>query len=467
MGMVAIFSLSWLACGQQVDPSVYNKAAANPGFYHVAQKDLTDIMVHDIFSPPVASRVYSYCNIAAYEALQPAFPEYKSLAGQLTDLSPVPQPDASQEINHSLAAMQAFLKMKRKLVFSQEKIEAFETEIYAKFRATGMPEDVFERSIAYGNEVAAHITAWADKDNYKETRTAPRYNVTTAVGRWTPTPPDYMDAIEPHWNTIRPFIIDSATQFIPVRPTALAMNPDGKGLDKSSKFYEELMEVYTAVKDRTPETEEIAEFWDCNPFATEHIGHVVYAIKKISPGGHWMGITSQVLRKEEADLMKSVAVYTSVSIALADAFISCWDEKYRSNLIRPETVINEHIDPDWRPLLQTPPFPEYTSGHSVISTAAALTLTNWFGDSYGFADSTEVEFDLPVRSYDSFLAASQEAAVSRLYGGIHYRPAIDEGVAQGERVGNYVIANLEFLQNGQAEKEEKSSKEQASSEGNK
>ncbi|MEM6346388.1 MAG: vanadium-dependent haloperoxidase [Bacteroidota bacterium] len=467
IGMVAIFSLSWLACGQQVDPSVYNQAAANPGFYHVAQKDLTDIMVHDIFSPPVASRVYSYCNIAAYEALQPAFPEYKSLAGQLTGLSPVPLPDGQQEINHSLAAMHAFLKMKRKLVFSQEKIEAFETKMYAQYRATGMPEAVFERSIAYGNTVAAHITAWADKDNYKETRTAPRYNVTTALGRWTPTPPDYMDAIEPHWNTIRPFIIDSATQFIPIRPTALAMNADGKGLDENSKFYEELMEVYKAVKERTPETEEIAEFWDCNPFATEHIGHVVYAIKKISPGGHWMGITTQVLRKEEADLMKSVAVYTSVAVALADAFISCWDEKYRSNLIRPETVINEYIDPDWRPLLQTPPFPEYTSGHSVISTAAALTLTNWFGDSYGFADSTEVEFDLPVRSYDSFLAASQEAAVSRLYGGIHYRPAIDQGVAQGEKVGNYVIANLEFLQNGQAEEEKKASIEQAISEGNK
>ncbi|MEL7531622.1 MAG: vanadium-dependent haloperoxidase [Bacteroidota bacterium] len=467
IGLMAIFSLTWLACGQNVDPSVYNKAAANPGFYHRAQKDLTDIMVHDIFSPPVASRVYSYCNIAAYEALQPAFPEYKSLAGQLTDLTPVPLPDGNQEVNHSLAAMQAFLKIKRKLVFSQEKIEAFETEIYAKYRAAGLPEDVFERSIAYGNTVAAHIIAWADKDNYKETRTAPRYNVTTAVGRWTPTPPDYMDAIEPHWNTIRPFVIDSATQFIPVRPTALVMNADGKGLDESSKFYEELMEVYKAVKDRTPETEEIAEFWDCNPFATEHIGHVVYAIKKISPGGHWMGISSQVLRKEEADLMKSVAVYTSVSIALADAFISCWDEKYRSNLIRPETVINEHIDPDWRPLLQTPPFPEYTSGHSVISTAAALTLTNWFGDDYGFADSTEVEFDLPVRSYDSFLAASQEAAVSRLYGGIHYRPAIDQGVAQGEKVGNYVIANIEFLSGGQANAKEPQNAEQASNEGNK
>ncbi|MEL6589614.1 MAG: vanadium-dependent haloperoxidase [Bacteroidota bacterium] len=449
-------SLLWVSCGSNVAPEVYQAAAAKPGLYHKSQKDLTDIMVHDIFSPPVASRVYSYCNIAAYEALQHAYPAYRSLAEQLTDLTPVPKPDMSQEINFPLASMQAFLKMKRKLVFSQEKIQAFEDLAYAHFRGTGMPEEVFERSIEYGNTVAAHITAWADKDNYKQTRTAPKYNViTTEAGRWTPTPPDYMDAIEPHWNDIRPFVIDSATQFIPVRPTAYDM-------DKGGKFYEELMEVYDAVKNRTPETEEIAEFWDCNPFATEHIGHVVYAIKKISPGGHWMGITSQVLRKEDTDLMKSVAVYTNVAISLADGFISCWDEKYRSNLIRPETVINEHIDGEWRPLLQTPPFPEYTSGHSVISTAAALTLTDWFGDNYAFDDSTEVEFDLPVRSYESFVAASQEAAVSRLYGGIHYRPAIDEGVAQGERVGRYVIENLEFMDGEASSSEQAENPEQAS-----
>ncbi|MEL7339603.1 MAG: vanadium-dependent haloperoxidase, partial [Bacteroidota bacterium] len=125
-------------------------------------------------------------------------------------------------------------------------------------------------------------------------------------------------------------------------------------------------------------------------------------------------------------------------------------------------VINEHIDPEWRPLLQTPPFPEYTSGHSVISTAAALTLTDWFGDNYAFDDSTEVEFDLPVRSYESFVAASQEAAVSRLYGGIHYRPAIDEGVAQGERVGRYVIENLEFKDGQAEESSEAEAAEQAS-----
>jgi hypothetical protein len=427
--------LVWNGCEQSAKD--YQSAAANASFFHQTQKDLTDIMVHDIFSPPVASRVYAYCNIAAYEAMQVGFPEYQSLAGQLHELEPVPQPEAGKEIDFYLAGIQAFLYMKQKLVFSEEKIQAFEQKIYGQYRQTGMPDQVFANSIEYGNTVGAHIAAWADGDNYKQTRTFPRYDVTNAAGRWTPTPPDYMDAIEPHWNKIRSFVIDSATQFIPVPPTAYDM-------DESGLFYEELMEVYDAVNDRTPETEEIAEFWDCNPFATQHIGHVTFAIKKISPGGHWMGITGLALRKQNADMMECAAVYTYVAIALADGFISCWDEKYRSNLIRPETVINEHVDPEWRPILQTPPFPEYTSGHSVISTAAAVVLTDWFGDNFAFADSVELEFDLGVRSYNSFLEASQEAAISRLYGGIHYRPAIDNGVDQGKLVGDYVKGNLKL-----------------------
>ena len=137
--------------------------------------------------------------------------------------------------------------------------------------------------------------------------------------------------------------------------------------------------------------------------------------------------------------MKTAETYAMTSIALFDGFISCWDEKYRSNLVRPETVINRKIDEDWLPHLQTPPFPEYTSGHSVVSTAAAVTLTNIYGDKFAFVDSTEVEYGLPPRSFTSFLDASQEAAVSRLYGGIHYRPAIDYGVDQGREVGKLLI----------------------------
>jgi hypothetical protein len=170
----------------------------------------------------------------------------------------------------------------------------------------------------------------------------------------------------------------------------------------------------------------------------------MHATKKITPGGHWMGITSIACKNNGANFVKSVQAYALTSIALADGFISCWDEKYRSNLVRPETVINENIDPDWIPLLQTPPFPEHTSGHSVISRAAAVALTSLFGDNFAFEDDTEMEYGLPMRKFNSFMHASEEAAISRLYGGIHYRPAIDYGVAQGEQVGNFVVKNLSF-----------------------
>ena len=156
-----------------------------------------------------------------------------------------------------------------------------------------------------------------------------------------------------------------------------------------------------------------------------------------------MGITRTATRQANLDMMASAEVYTMVAIALFDGFISCWDEKYNSNLTRPETVINGTFDESWLPLLQTPPFPEHTSGHSVISTAAAVVLTDKLGPTFSFIDSTEVEFGLPPRSFDSFLAASEEAAISRLYGGIHYRPAIEYGVDQGKKVGEFVVSNLD------------------------
>jgi hypothetical protein len=172
----------------------------------------------------------------------------------------------------------------------------------------------------------------------------------------------------------------------------------------------------------------------------------MFALKKISPGAHWIGITKIVARNRNADVHTTMAAYANVSIAIADAFISCWDEKYRSNLIRPETIINKVLDKNWYPVLQTPPFPEYTSGHSVVSGAASVILTDFFGDNIAFDDDTELPYDLPVRSYRSFNHAAEEAAISRMYGGIHYRKAIDEGLKQGRDVGEYVSKKL-CLQN--------------------
>ena len=192
----------------------------------------------------------------------------------------------------------------------------------------------------------------------------------------------------------------------------------------------------------TPEQNEIANFWDCNPFKVNVRGHVMYATKKISPGGHWINITKLACEQTHADVVKSAEAYACLSITLADCFISCWDEKYRSNVIRPETYINQYIDTNWVPALQTPPFPEYTSGHSVISGAAAVILTKLFGDNFSYADSTENEFGLPVRNFKSFKEAANEAAISRFYGGIHYMPSIINGMDEGGKLGLYISTKI-------------------------
>ncbi len=432
-----VLMLAFFAC-EQTNPN-FQEEAADPEFLHRAQQKVSDVIVHDIFSPPVASRIYVYSSIAAYEAAVPGYPEYVTLAGQLHDLKPLPQPEAGKEYCYPLASLRAFLKVGKALIFSEDQITEFENQVFQEFQDIKMPKAVYDRSMAYGEAVADHILAWADGDMYKQTRTYPKFSINEDPARWQPTPPDYMDGIEPHWNKIRPLVMDSATQFIPPPPTAFDLNP-------KSKFMEETMEVYDALQvDNDAEKEErlaIAQFWDCNPYVSHHTGHVMYATKKITPGGHWMGIVKLACREAGADFMKSASAYTMTSIALFDAFISCWDEKYRSNLIRPETVINRYIDEDWLPTLQTPPFPEYTSGHSVISRAAAIALTDVFGDNFSYVDSVEVAYGLPPRSYNSFIEASDEAAISRLYGGIHYRPAIDYGVQQGEKVGELIVSEV-------------------------
>jgi hypothetical protein len=280
-------------------------------------------------------------------------------------------------------------------------------------------------------------------DNYNQTRTMPKFTVNTDdPSRWQPTPPAYMDGIEPHWNKIRPFVIDSASQFKPTPPPPFSM-------EKGTDFYKEVKEVYDISNKITKEgdnSEEIAiaQFWDCNPYVSVTRGHLMFATKKISPGAHWIGIAKIASKMTNSDFNKTVYAYTKTSIAIADAFISCWDEKYRSNLIRPETLINEHIDENWKPVLQTPPFPEYTSGHSVVSGAAATALTDIFGDDFAFADDTEIAFGLPIRSFASFDQAADEAAISRMYGGIHYRKAVAIGVKQGRDLGKFVLGKLKM-----------------------
>lgn len=404
---------------------------------HQQMSGLTDVIVRDIFSPPAASRNYVYPSIAAYETIRLQDESSKSLQGQVNGLSDLPTLDEEVDYNFPLATQYAFLATAKHFVFSEDKINEKIDALVADYEKVNMPKAVFERSIAFAKQMSKAVIDYANKDNYNQTRSYPKFNVTEAPYEWKPTPPAYMEAIEPHWREIRTFVIDSAQQFKPDFPTPV-------DISKGSQFHNEMMEVYDVVKNANEEEKEIASFWDCNPYVMNVTGHVMHATKKITPGGHWMEIVRIACENTDADLLTSAKAYVYTSLALADGFISCWDEKYRSNLIRPETIINETIDPDWIPLLQTPPFPEYTSGHSVISTAAATVLTDMFGDNFAFTDDSEVKYGLTIRKFNSFLEASAEAAVSRLYGGIHYRPAIENGVTQGAALGDHIVNTLKF-----------------------
>lgn len=425
------------ACQEVKTPE--EAGATSPELLHDAVHRVTNIMVHDIFSPPVASRAYGYASIAAYETIALNTAEYNSLAEQLNEFSEGPineNPDVVLEF----ASLHAFLNVSEALIFSTDMLETYRDSVYTSLRDAGFSRTQFEASKAYGDQISEHVIAWSKTDNYNETRGTEKFPVTDEPGRWIPTPPSYMDAIEPSWNKLRTYVMDTADQFKPEPPVPFSM-------EEGSEFYSQTMEVYEIGKNLTEEEIEIAQFWDCNPFAMQLRGHFMFSIKKLTPGGHWMGIAGIAAKTTDSDYARTSEAYAITSIALFDAFISSWDEKYRSNLIRPETVINQHIDAEWMPLLQTPPFPEYTSGHSVISRAAAEVLSNLFGENFYFEDTTEMEYGLPMRAFNSFFEASDEAAVSRLYGGIHYRMAADNGVTQGAGVGQHVISRLSLSVN--------------------
>lgn len=422
-----------VGCGR--DGGDYRTQRSDPKLLHAAVQDLTNVIVYDIFSPPQASRAYAYATIAAYEALRPDYAsKYRSFAGQLNGLTPPPAPSPDSQYL-PLSSVHAFMQVSKALTFSTARMDSLRKAMDDRYRQMGIPDTIYNRSIAYGDTVAKHILAWARKDNFLQTRGMSKYTVTSATGRWVPTPPAYMDAIEPNWGKVRPFVLDSASQFKPPPPYVF-------DTARTSPFYRQLKEVYDVKQTLTDDQRALTAFWDCNPYVMNVRGHAMFATKKVTPGGHWMAIAGIASRKAGADMMQSAEAYALTAIALADGFISSWDEKFRSNVIRPETAINKYLDEAWEPLLQTPPFPEYTSGHSVISTAAATVLSNVYGPAFPFSDSSELAYGLTARSFPSFNAAAAEAAISRLYGGIHYRQAIEEGIKQGRQVGELVVARV-------------------------
>jgi hypothetical protein len=263
----------------------------------------------------------------------------------------------------------------------------------------------------------------------------PKFLGSNEPGKWRPTPPDYSDAAEPNWSMIVPLSIGSS-----VNLKCPLANP--YSIDKNSAFYKNMYEVYTIGKNLTDEQKLIAKYWDDNPFVTEHSGHLMYGNKKITPVGHWIGITGIACKMKNLNAIETARIYTLTSTAIFDAIITCWEEKFKSQQIRPITAINELLDRNWQPYLQTPAFPEHTSGHSGISASAAAILTATFGDNFAFEDTSDLAYIGLKRSFKSFNQAAEEASLSRVYGGIHYRSGVDAGAVQGRQIAAYVLEKL-------------------------
>jgi hypothetical protein len=377
------------------------------------------------FSPPVASRAYGYTGVALYEAVVPGIAGRRSLAGRLNGLGRLACPSAGA-FHWPSVANSALACILRRLFAptpssNRDAIDALERR-FVGAACVNVPHRVRRRSRRRGRYVARHIFAWSRTDggDGASERSFPPYTPPQGPGLWVPTPPEFLPALQPYWGSNRPFVLHSGAACSPGAPLTYSEEP-------GSRFYEDAQECYRAASGITAEQEAMVEFWADVPGETA------------TPPGHWVSILTQVVRSLDLSLADAAEAYAKLGVAVADAFIACWHTKYRYNVLRPVTYIQRVIDADWTSLLVTPPFPEYTSGHSVQSAAAAQVLTDLLGR-VAFTDQTHEQRGLPPRSFASFMDAAHEAAVSRMYGGIHFRAAIDRGLDQGICVGRRLSA---------------------------
>jgi PAP2 superfamily len=379
------------------------------------------------YSPPVASRTFAYLGVTAYEAAAGGSGELQSLAGQLNGLGSVPQREAGKEYDEAVvidAAMETVVKS----LFAntgptgQRVMERLGAKLRSE-TSSGLPAEVAARSEAYGKSVAEHILAWSQGDGgaVVENLGFPAvFDLTKGAPNWVPTSliPLQQKPLLPAWGTNRTFAMPDG-KACPLPP------PPAYSEDKESEFYKQALEVFQTKKNLTAEQRATARFWSDDPMLSP------------TPPGHWVSITLQILERESADVNRSAEVLARLGVALADAFIGCWDTKFQYDLLRPVTYIRRTMDPKWESVMTTPPFPEYPSGHSTQSAAAAQVLTKFFGENFAFEDATHVKDGVKARTFPSFWAAANEAGLSRLYGGIHFRAAIERGLDQGRCIGAY------------------------------
>lgn len=400
------------------------------------QLDLLLVQQTPGFSPPVAARALGYLGLTLYESMVPGMPQYRSLSGQLNELESLPWAQPDEPLHWPTVANAAMAAMSR-MMFSnasaenKAKIDQLERNIPIKlerdFDPATVTPDITNRSETFGRLMAMAIMTWARTDGGHEAwgplrRSRQNYVPPSGPGKWSPTPPAFAPALLPWWGEVRPFVLKSAA-------TCEAPPPPPYSEDPQSVLYKEAVEVYQVAKQATQEQRQFALYWADDPLKTP------------TPAGHWAYIATDVLKQRKADLAQAAQTYAQLNIAMADAFIAGWRTKYLTNVLRPVTYVQLLIDSNWTPeLMPTPPFPDYPSGHSVQSSAASGVLSQMFGAETSFTDNTHNDRGWGPRTFKSFKAAANEAALSRMYGGIHYRNAVVGGQVQGECVAQQVLA---------------------------
>ena len=425
--LAAWLGLTW-AAESGADPAATRASSATrehdadvaTAWYDLALKLFAD----EKLSPPVAARVMAYVGVGLYEAVVPGMPAHRSLAGQLNGLKAVPVAVTEERYHWPAVASSAAATVMRSLFALRRgpsmRIAGLESGLADHFQKSVEP-GVLARSIAFGGAVGAAVARWSTEDGYASFDNC-AHRAATGPGLWTPTPPLLAAPLQPCWGRLRPFVLRGAFDVDPGPPLAYSEDP-------RSEFFRDAREVYDTVNGLTAEQRAIALFWADGPGT-------------ITPAGHTAAILRRIIWERGVKLDLAAEAYAKIGLAAADAFINCWAVKYRHNLLRPVTYINKLIDPTWIPLIATPPFPEYTSGHSTQSGATMQVLTDVFGQGFTYTDRTQEALGLGTRTFTSFWQAAEEAALSRLYGGIHYRTANERGLAAGREIGTRVSALL-------------------------
>ncbi len=451
------------------------RAPTDPQVIAVWVRTLYGAIRVERLSPPVASRLTAYAATALYAGLAAVDSMLPALDGTLRGIPHLPR--AARPLEHdgtlvAVAAERAVLDslLQEALPTTRAAFGRLADSMSADRVVHGVSAAVRARSDSLGARIGLLIVAWSRADGFAATRSR-SYTLPVGDGAWINDAPattyatqnlsgasefialdnpanqqragntsdrglimsrpkaatikslpaaNMAGATEPYWRDVRPFVLRTwdACPVPPAPPFSV---------DTASPLYHDARAVYDIKAALTGEQRTVAYYWADN------------AGESGTPVGHWLSIASQIISERHLDAAKAARVVLATAVAQADAFVAAWGYKYQYAHLRPRTYIRRVIDATWEPLIPTPPFPERPAGHSTQSAAAAAVLTALIGV-MPFTDSTSISIGHAVRHFVSFEAASEEAGMSRVYGGIHFPSGNLSGLALGRCVGASVVA---------------------------